>query len=473
MNLIKHQLFRDMSEREVVRQEETGESHLAYSENASTAFSQQSLDVALNGLSRFGGFGFLETAIDGIQNLNPERKARKKMFLLEDQKANERKDLANKIDMWLELLTGCQDLSEMVEKCRTNAENVGKLLCKNQMTAVEAVKDLERSYRSIQLFYKNTEADKLSNVTIVNASPEQITDLDNSRFIDFVSDELKQNYDRLDLRDNYSLLVIPGYLGSNTVLEKWAKIANANKVMLFTDFADLENPDDVVDMFYSANHAGGDDYRSNTVMCCNWLVGRPAYREIGENDDLHVSPASALAGRVYSTLMSQVTAGKKYGGLNEVGAVAFPLRKSEISQLDSMGLVPMVNEYGKVMAFSAKTLFNGDNLGLQTYSVVRVFDYITKVLFDFLNRRAFENWSGKTERDLRSQIVKFLDDIQGPDRLIERSKIMRLERDPNQKDRVYLDIHITPYFPAKSFVIRLDGTKGDDETSWSSEYAQG
>lgn len=132
----------------------------------------------------------------------------------------------------------------------------------------------------------------------------------------------------------------------------------------------------------------------------------------------------------------------------------------------------MVNEYGKVMAFSAKTLFSGDNLGLQTYSVVRVFDYITKVLFDFLNRRAFENWNMKTEKDLRGQIIKFLDDVQGPDRLIERFKILRFERDPNQKDRIYLDINITPYFPAKSFVIKLDGTKGEEDTEWNSEYQQ-
>ncbi|ATS03786.1 DUF5458 family protein [Porphyromonas gingivalis] len=443
-----------------------------FREKTAEKFSKQSLDTALVGLSRFGGFSFLESAIDGIQNLNPERKARKKMFLLEEQKEGERKDLAEKIDLWLELLSGNKDVAQMVEGCQSKASAVSELLSKNQLTAVEAVKDLERSYRAVQLFYKNTESDKLTNITIVNATPEQLTDLDNSRFIDFVADELKQNYDRLDLRNNYSLLVIPGYLGSNKVVEKWAKIANNNKVMLFTDFADLEKPDDVVDMFFSSNLSGGDTFKCNTVMCCNWLVGRGAYKEIGEADDLHVSPASALAGKVYYTLMSQVTAGKKYGGLNEVDAVAFPLKKSEISQLDSMGLVPMVNEYGKVMAFSAKTLFNGDNLGLQTYSVVRVFDYITKVLFDFLNRRSFENWSGKTERDLRSQIVKFLDNIQGPDRLIERSKIMRLERDPHQKDRIYLDIHITPYFPAKSFVIKLDGTKGDDEASWNSEYEQ-
>ena len=435
--------------------------------------SGKSLEAALGALARFGGFAFLETAIDGVQNMNPERKARKKMFLVEEQKKGERKELANKIELWIDLLTNSKDIPEMVEQCEAKISTVGGLLAKNQLAAVEAVKDLEKSYRAIQLFYKNTEEAKLSNISVMNASMEQLTDLDNSRFIDHVADELKQNYDRLDLRGNYGLLVVPGYLGSNKVLDKWSKIANSNKVMLFTDFADLDHPDDVVDMFTSADHAGGDTYKSNTVMCCNWLVGRSAYKELGEEDDLRVSPAAALAGKVYTTLMSQVTAGKKYGALNEVENVAFPLRKSEISQLESMGLVPMVNEYSKVMAFSAKTLFNGDNLGLQTYSVVRVFDYVTKVLFDFLNRRSFENWSGKTERDLRSQIVKFLDGIQGPDKLIERSKIIRLEQDPNQKDRIYLDIHITPYFPAKSFVIKLDGTKGDDGANWDSEYSQG
>ena len=39
---------------------------------------------------------------------------------------------------------------------------------------------------------------------------------------------------------------------------------------------------------------------------------------------------------------------------------------------------------------------------------------------------------------------------------------MKIEQDPSQKDRVLLDIHITPYFPAKSFVIQLAGHKGDN-----------
>lgn len=430
------------------------------------------LESSLNKLVKAGGFSFLENVIDGLPNLNPERKARKNIFLSDPAKANEREQLKKRLGIWLELLGESETVADIVEKSEKKAEESDKLLNKNLGIALDSVRELEQNYRSVALFYKNTESDKLKNVTVLNASLDQVTDLDNSRFIDYVAEELKQNYDRLDLRDNYSLLVIPGYMGPNKVIEKWAKIAYENKVMLVTDFANLDTPDDVIDLFTEGNYTGGDVYRSNVIMACNWLVGRGKVEQAGETEDLFVPPSAALAGKMYYTMMSQVTAGKKHGSMNEVDAVHFDLKKSEISNLEKLGLVPMVNEYGKVMAFSAKTLFNGDNLGLQTYSVVRVFDYITKVLFDFLNRRAFENWTSKLEADLRSQIVKFLDGIQGPDRLIEKFKILKLEQDPNQKDRVLIDIHITPYFPAKSFVVKLDGQKGDDGTAWNSEYKQ-
>lgn len=440
--------------------------------NAVQSAEKVKLNEAINKLAKFGGFSFLESSVEGIASMNPERAARKKAFLNDNATKAARETLKSNINLWIELLSSSGSVSEMLDKSKENAQKASELLKDNQLKAVEAVYDLEKSYRNVMLFYKNTEEEKLKNISIVNAAPEQITDLDNSRFIDYVANELKQNYDKLDLRENYSLLVIPGYLGSAKVLDKWSKIAYDNKAFLYTDFMDLDQPDDVVDMFYTANMASADAFKANTSMVCNWLVGRGKYNELGEEQDLHVSPAAALAGKVYSTLMSQITAGKKYGGINEVESVVFPLKKSEISQLDKMGLIPMVNEYGKVMAFSGKTLFNGDNLGLQTYSVVRVFDYIMKVLFDFLNRRAFENWSTKTEKDLRAQIIKFLDGVQGPDRLIEKFKIVRFMRDPNQKDRIYLDIHITPFFPAKSFVIKLDGTKGEEENTWNTDIEQ-
>lgn len=430
------------------------------------------LENDLSKLDKFGGFSFLENSVEALANMNPQRKARKNIFMTDPDKKSERDQLKKNLSAWISLLTDSQTVSEIVKISESRADESLVLLNKNLGLALSVFKELEQNYRSIALFYKNTESEKVKNVTILNASLDQVKDLDNTRFIDYVSEELKQNYDRLDLRENYSLLVIPGYMGTNKVLEKWSKIAHENKVMLITDFANLDNPDDVIDIFTEGNFTGGDVFRSNAIMTCNWIVGRGKVEQVNEEEDLFVPPSSALAGKMYYTMMSQVTAGKKHGSINEVDSVHFDLKKSEISHLEKMGLVPMVNEYGKVMAFSAKTLFNGDNLGLQTYSVVRVFDYITKVLFDFLNRRAFENWTSKLEGDLRSQIVNFLDSIQGPNRLIEKFKILKLEQDPNQKDRVLIDIHITPYFPAKSFVVKLDGQKGDEGATWNSEYKQ-
>nr|WP_314290664.1 DUF5458 family protein [uncultured Capnocytophaga sp.] len=429
---------------------------------------------ALDALKEFGGFAFLENLIDGYSNLNPARKARRNIFLTDEQWSSERKNLINRLSVWLDLLKNSNNVEQMRDTANNKAEQMEQLLNFNLKKSLERVKELERSYRSVALFYKNTESPKVKNISIVNADISQLKDLDNTLFIDHISSELDRNYDRLDLRNNYSILVVPGYLGSNAVLDKWSKIAYKNKAMLVTDFADLESADDVIDIFFNANHSGGDVYKSNTLMTCNWLLGRDKNVKVGEEESLYVPGSSALAGKIYNTLMAQVVAGKKFGSINEVESVRFDLKKSEISELERVGLIPMVNEYSKVMAFSGKTLFNGDNLGLQTYSVVRVFDYIAKVLIDFLNRRAFENFSSKTEDDLRRQIVKFLDSIQGPTRLIEKFKVIRIQQDKKQKDRVWLDIHITPYFPSKSFVIQLEGRKGEgeEEAVWESQYQQ-
>ena len=431
-----------------------------------------SIEKSIEALARYGGFDLLESSIENIQNVNPERKARRNIFLSEANKAKERETLKKTLELWLNVLSDNETITDMVASCEDQKKASEELLTKNLAYAVDATKELEANYRTVALFYKNTEEDKVKNVTIVNATLDQLKDLDNTRFIDAVHAELTDNYDRLDLKNNYSILVIPGYLGSNAVLEKWAKIAHSNKVMLVTDFQHLDEPDDVMEMFDEANHTGGDVYRSNVLMTCNWLVGRGRFEEIEEADDLFVPPSAALAGKIYKTLMSQVTAGKKFGGINEVEGVKFDLKKSEIANLESLGLIPMVNEYGKVMAFSAKTLFNGDNIGLQTYSVVRVFDYVTKVLMDFFNRRAFENYSSVTRKEIMGQIVRFLDSITGPYKLIEKFEIKRFEQDAIQKDKIHLDIHMTPYFPAKNFLIKMDGQKGDDGNEWDVEYAQ-
>lgn len=430
------------------------------------------LEQSLASLAKVGGFDFLEAIVDGAANLNPLRKAKREIFLTEDGKKEQRQQLRKKMLLWIELLSDNGSVSEMADKCIEKAKAAETLLKSNLKKILKTSRELEQSYRSVHLFYKNTESPKLKNVVIMNASVGQLTNLDEPRFIEFVAAELKNKFDRLDLRQNYSLLVIPGWLKSNAVVDKWAKMAYNNKVMLVTDFRNFETPDDVLAEFTDANLTGGDPHKANVIMTCNYIVGRGKKTELDEQDDVYVPGSAALAGKMYCTKLSQPVAGKTYGCIDEIEAVRFDQKKAEISELENVGLVPLVGEWGRVMPFSAKTLFTGDNLGMQTYSVVRVFDFIAKVLSDFLNRRAFELWNVSMEKNLRRQIVKFLDGIQGPDKLIEKFQILRFERDEDQKDHIFLDIHITPFFPAKSFLVKLDGYKGDDGEEWKSSFKQ-
>lgn len=434
------------------------------------------LEQHLNTLAKIGGFKFLETTVAGVKNMNPQRKALKNIFLSEDSKKVEKADLGRRLALWVDLLENSNDVGEMVEKCQTKIQEAHEGLAKNVKSILNDTRDLETSYRSLSLFFQNSEHDKIRNLNLVNAD---INDLSNDAYTyqEDINLELWQNYDRLDLRDNYGLMVIPGWLGSKANVEKWAKIAHKSKVMLVTDYRNLGAFDEVLDAYEADDLADGEAHMSNVMMSCNWLAGREQYTDIGEEDGMFVPPSGALAGKMYKTLMSQVTAGKKFGGMADVSGVRFPLMKGELSNLEKVGLIPMVNEYGKVMAFSAKTLFNGDNLGLQTYSVVRVFDYITKVMVDFLNRRTFENFDYNNRKDLQRQITKFLASISGSGKLIQKFDVLKFEQDPQDKTKIYLDLYLVPYFPSKNFTISLFGQKGispddPDYAEWLAEYEQ-
>jgi hypothetical protein len=453
------------------------EKEIEQGQTKEAAFASKDVNLkdSVSKLVKFGGFKAIEGAIKGTANLNPETKAKREIFLKDSTKKKDREALKNTLNLWQEVLSEDANFAELIGKCEQKADSTAENLKRNLKNAVDETRQLETAWRSLNLFVKNAESDKIKNLTILNASMEQLQDLDNPVFIDAVNNELVENYDRLDLRGHYSMVNIPGYLGNKPVVEKWAKITQKSKALLVTDFENLEDPDGVMDFFQSADLATGDDYKSNTVMTCNYLVGRAKDASIEEEEDVYIPPSAALAGNMYKTDMAQVAAGMKYGKINEVFGTRFKLKKqAELAPLEKMGLVPMVNEFNSVMAMSGKTLFSGDNLGKQTYSVVRVFDYVMKTLMDFLNRRAFENYDMETFQDIKKQLVKFLDNVSsqgkgGPNILLEKYSITRFERDPKQKDRVYLDITLHPKFAMKNFVISMDGMKGDGGNEWNNE----
>lgn len=433
----------------------------------------------LAGLVKFGGFKLLKGVIKGSDGLDPDAKARRQIFLTDDKKKADREALKKSLEIWKDVLAEHDNVADMISNCESKATAASATLKKNLKTALEETRELEVGYRSVNLFYKNTGKEKLKNVSVVNATMDQLQDLETPTVFETIRDSINRGYDSMELDQQYSLLCLPGYLGSRAVVDKWAEMCHENKVMLLTDYENSESVDYLLQDFEAEKLTGGEGHLANVMMTCNYLVGRGKDEEVGEEEDVYVAPSSALAGLLYNTdqiPVSQPAAGKKFGGLKEVSAVRFPnLKKSELGALDKAGLIPIGDDWGKVLAMSAKTLNTSDNLGMQTYSVVRTFDYINKTLMDFLNRRAFERWDSELKMNLKSQIEGWLDKNKGPGKLIEDFKVVRLEQDKNQKDRILFDLHVTPFFPAKNFVITMDGMKGDDVMEsmvWKNNFEQ-
>jgi hypothetical protein len=426
------------------------------------------LDEGIGNLKKFGGYDLLEGAVDGLENMNPQRRASKSIFLSESEFKESREKLTKSLFLWISLLSQEGKVTDLVDACRSEIENVDSSLKKNLKNTLKKTHNLEKSYRTVAFFFANADTSEIEYLSILNADKNQLQD-STSNFFRVISDELTKFYDRLNLKNNYSLLVIPGYLGSKQAVDMWGKIAHKNKVLLVTDYKDRPDFKMLKESLEKESLSGADSHLANVLMTCNWLVGRKNYAEVGEEEELFVPSAGALAGKLYNTegiIISQGAAGKKYGTLSEVKGTRLDLLKSEIASLIDLSMIPMVFEDNRVMAFSNRSLFNGNPIGLQEYSIVRVFDWIGKVFMNFFNDVAFQNWNSTLKRDLKEEITKFLDDYRGPGKLIEDYKYGDINQDEKTKD-ITIEIDIKPFFAARNFHIKLTGHEGAAGKEWA------
>ena len=418
-------------------------------------------------LSKFGGFLAVKSFIPAAEDLNPAKKAARNIFLTESRFKDKRESLAKELEGWIELLdSGKTTATEYVDECKQKEAKYQQLLNKGITVALDETRKLETSYRALDAFFKNAETDRVENLKLINVNKEEIAD-PNSEFAGEVDHLLKNAFDRLSLKDSYSLLVLPGYVFQDKpTLLKWAKIAFKYKVLLITDHADEMSFEDLRDN--TADYRDSDQALQNVVMTANWIVGRESEKlsDLEKDDPAFFSPPSgALAGKLYdeSANMAQGAGGKKYGTLSEVKGVRNDLLKSEIAALMDNQVVPMVFSEGRVMAFNNTTLYNGDNDAMKEYPIVRVFDWVKKVLMNYVHEVALENWDPYNSPDnLKNKIQDFLNQYQGYGNLFQRYEIKEPKQDPVTK-RITVDISLTPYYAAKNFIIKLAADKKTKE----------
>lgn len=418
-------------------------------------------------LSAFGGFNAIRGFMPDADNLNPAKKAAKAVFLSDKRFKEKRESLINDIKGWLEVLDeGHQTPTAFVDACKAKEEKFQAVLSQGITDALFATAALERSYRSLDSFFKTANADKVKNLRVINVFKNDIADAD-SGFAQEVDNILRGGFDRLSLKDCYSLLVVPGSVFQDKVsLLQWAKIAFKYKVMLITDHADEFSFDDL--FANTEGYKDSDIELQNVIMTANWLVGRESEKLSEDEKDapaFYIAGSGALAGKLYdeSANMAQGAGGKKYGTLDGVKGVKLDLLKSEIASLMDNQVIPMVYSEGRVMAFNNTTLYNGDNTAMKEYPIVRVFDWVKKVLMNYVHEVALENWDPyNSPKNLKAKIQAFLNDYKGYGNLFQNYEIKEPTQDPVTK-RITCDISMTPFYSAKNFIIKVSADKKDKD----------
>ena len=418
-------------------------------------------------LKDFGGFNAVRGFMPDAENLNPARKAVKAVFLSDKRFKEKREGLIKDIKGWLELLDEDHgSATEFVDACKAKEEKYTKILEQGITDALYATKNLERTYRSLDSFFKTANTDKVKNLRLINVYKDDIADPE-SGFAGEVENLLRNGFDRLSLKDCYSLMVIPGgVFEDKATLLQWAKMAFKYKVMMLSDHADEYSFDDLYTN--TEGYRDSDAELQNVIMTANWIVGRESEKmseDEKESMAFFIPGSAALAGKLYdeSANMAQGAGGKKYGTLDGVKGVHIDLLKSEIASLMDNQVIPMVYSEGRVMAFNNTTLYNGDNAAMKEYPIVRVFDWVKKVLMNYVHEVALENWDPyNSPKNLKTKIQSFLNDYKGYGNLFQNYDIKEPTQDPDTK-RITCDISLTPFYSAKNFIIKVSADKHNKE----------
>jgi hypothetical protein len=456
-------------ETELMRAETQAPNQPDYKEREA-ASQQVSLEESLAALDYYGGMRLVKTLIRETENLDPRRKGLHDIFLSDPLYKDARKQLSKTLDLWIDFLEkDFEDVEQTVAYCQKENQQIERSISDNLFTVREEIKELEKTYRVLDSFFANANVEKTDFLNLININKSEIGEMDSNSSKSVIK-ELDDKYDSLNLRESYSLFVLPGYVGSARQIQDWASVAHRNKVLLVTDFEDSMTYEDLLVRLEKSDLLRPHRDNSSVVVACNYIIGRRRSELSTEEEDLYIPPSGAIAGRmtdVDNISISQGVAGRRYGCLYHAPAVRFELLKSELTKLIDMGVVPLLEIDGQVMAFSNRTPYEGSTMELQEYPIVRVFDWVSKVIQQFCNDEAFVIWDATVKSEMVENIQSFLSKYKGAGKLYENYSIKGVNRDP-ETGYIHVQVELKPFFAAKNFLIELTGMtdKGKMTMKW-------
>lgn len=346
--------------------------------------------------------------------------------------------------------------------CDLEENSALEVLTENLIHIQNEILDLEATYRGLESFFLNTKQDDFEFLALMNVDKKKLS-IPDSVDTQAVCNELEKHFNCLSLKNNYSILVVPGYLGDAETVRMWAETAYRNKVIMVTDFKDCMNFEMLNDELDDAGLQGTEAYLGNTVMTANYLIAKRNAELLPESYDCCIPASSALAGRLTNTedwKIVQPALDAPQGALVGSYGMRIKLQHSEIASISTHGLIPIVKEDEITIPKSSRTLYNGSIFALYNYAYVRVFDWISKVISHFLNYEAYNNWNSKLANYLCQEVIDFLEDYKGPNGIIEDFNNVKIRQDEKTKN-IMVSVEIKLPFMDQQSVLELIGEPAD------------
>ncbi len=448
------------------------ESQERQAEGAAASISE---DEIQDRLERYDGFEeLLGPLADNLAKFSPEAKGKKKRFLQDEDLVEERNELKERLDAYLSFLKNGEvsEHKSLKTLAQQKLDQNEELVNENLDTILGKTRDIERTFRELETFFRNAAPQEAKNIKLFNVNSEALLDADANGVYNVVEKEILGESKSVDQRKAYSMLVMPELWKSKRpkdLIERYAKLCGVARMSFLTDFADADSVEDAIEERESKKWAGvtgSEAFHSKIIMFANHLTLRGKHDGMKADEDLRGSVAMAVAGKMYAEKISQPIMGEMHGSLTGSQGLAYKTVQDEVSDLSELGLNSTMNAFDKDMVYDSCTAFDGAEYALKRYPVVRTFDYVNRVLRHYLGKVTGQTLDRPKANHVRETVQDFLNQLV-EQKIISAGKVTQFEWNSRVPDRIDVQIDIQPLWAVRTFVYALKAKDRSAESELS------
>ena len=437
------------------------------------AAEQLSNDQIQDLLDRYDGFEeLLAPLADNLNRFGPNAGTKKRRFLQDDDLIEERKELRDRVSAYLSFLESptVQSHKQVKAIAQQKLDANEELINENLDTILGESREVERTYRELEMFFRNAAPQKVQNLTLLNVNSEALLDADSYLVYNAVEKLIMTEAKSVDQRKAYSMLVIPSLWKSKRpkdIIERFTKMCGDARMSFLTDFADTTSVEDTIGEVESKKwqgFSGPELHHSKLIMLANHIVLRGKHDGMENDEDMRGSVAMAVAGKMYSEKISQPIMGEMHGSLSGSQGLAFRTVAEEVTDLSNLGINSTMHAYDKDMVYDSCTAFDGAEYPLKRYPVVRTFDYVNRVLRHYLGKVTGQQLDRPKANFVRDTINDFLKQLV-EQKIISSGAVSYFDWNHRVPDRIDVKIDIQPLWAVRTFVYALKAKDRNAESS--------